>query len=193
MFYWPWGMWDISSLTTDQTCSSCIGRWNLNHWTTREVPKQNFRVSFSCLHLGNTRPWDLKLLHLLKLSVPHFPWGNRDAFIVTRDCWLQFSSVAQSCPTLCYPMDCSMPGFPVHHQLPELTQIHVHRVVGHPTISSHPTIQPSHPLSSPSPDFNLSQHQGLFQWVSSLHQVAKVLAFQLQHQSFQWIFRTDFL
>ena len=134
MFYWPWGMWDISSLTTDQTCSSCIGRWNLNHWTTREVPKQNFRVSFSCLHLGNTRPWDLKLLHLLKLSVPHFPWGNRDAFIVTRDCWLHFSSVAQSCPTLCYPMDCSMPGFPVHHQLPELTQIHVHQVSD--TISS---------------------------------------------------------
>ena len=78
-------------------------------------------------------------------------------------------------------MDCSTPGFPVHHQLPELTQTHVHRVGD--------AIQPSHPLSAPSPPtFNLSQHQGLFQWVSSSHQVAKVLEFQLQHQSFQWIF-----
>ena len=76
------------------------------------------------------------------------------------------------------PMDCSTPGFPVLHQLPELTQTHVHRVSD--------TIQPSHPLSSPSPPaFNLSQHQGLFKWVSSSHQVAKVLEFQLQHQSFQ--------
>ena len=95
-------------------------------------------------------------------------------------------SVTQSCLTLCDSMDCSMPGFPVHHQLPELAQTHVHRVSD--------AIQPSHPLLSPSPPtFNLSQHQGLFQWVSSLHQVAKVLEFQLQHQSFQWIFRTDFL
>ena len=80
---------------------------------------------------------------------------------------------------LCYPMDCSMPGFPVHHQLPELTQTHVHQLSD--------AIQSSHPLSPPSPAFNLSQHQGLFQWVSSLHQVTKALEFQLQHQSFQWI------
>ena len=101
-------------------------------------------------------------------------------------CFFQFSSVVQSCPTLCTPMDCSVPGFPVHHQLLKLAQTHVHRVGD--------AIQPSHPLSSPSPPtFNLSQHQGLFQWVSSSHQVAKVLEFQLQHQSFQWIFRTDFL
>ena len=83
---------------------------------------------------------------------------------------LQFSSVAQSCPTLCNPMDCSTPGFPVHHQLPELAQTHVHQVGD--------DIQPSHPLSSPSPALNLSQHQGLFKWVSSSHQVAKVLEFQ---------------
>ena len=96
------------------------------------------------------------------------------------------SSVAQSCPTLCDPIDCSMPGFTVHHQLPELAQTLVHRVGD--------TIQPSHPLSPlSSPAFNLSQHQGLFQSVSSSHQVAKVLEFQFQHQSFQWIFRTDFL
>ena len=95
---------------------------------------------------------------------------------------VQFSSVAQSCLTLCDPMDCSTPGFPVHQQLPEFAQTHVHWV--------NDAIQPSHPLSSPSPPaFNLSQHQGLFQWVSSSNQVAKVLEFQLQPQSFQWIFR----
>ena len=99
---------------------------------------------------------------------------------------LQFSSVVQLCPTLCDLMDCSTPSLPVHHQLPEFTQTHVHWVSD--------AIQPSHPLSSPSPPtFNPSQHQGLFKWVSSLHQVAKVLEFQLQHQSFQWIFRVDFL
>ena len=99
---------------------------------------------------------------------------------------VQFSSVAQSCPTLCDPMNCSMPGLPVHHQLPESTQTHVHRVVD--------AIQPSHPLSSPSPlALNLSQHQGLFQRVSSSNQVAKVLEFQLQHRSFQWTCRPDLL
>ena len=91
---------------------------------------------------------------------------------------LPFSSVAQSCLTLCSPMDCSTLGFPVHHQLPELAQTHVHQVSD--------AIQPSHPLSTSSPPaFNLSQHQGLFQGVSSSHQVAKVLEFQHQHQSFQ--------
>ena len=97
---------------------------------------------------------------------------------------VQFSSVAQSCPTLCDPMNCSTPGLPVHYQLPEFTQTHVHWVSD--------AIQPSHPLSSPSPPApNPSQHQGLFQWVSSLHQMARVLEFQFQHQSFQWILRTD--
>ena len=82
------------------------------------------------------------------------------------------------CPTLCNPMNRSMQGLTVHHQVPESTQIHVHRVGD--------AIQPSHPLLSPSsPALNLSQHQGLFQSISSSHQVAKVLEFQLQHQSFQ--------
>jgi len=90
---------------------------------------------------------------------------------------VQFSLVAQSCPTL-QPHDCSSPGFPVHHQIPELAQTHVHRVGD--------AIQPSHLLLSPSPPpFNLSQHWGLFQGVSSLHQGAKVLELQFQHQSFQ--------
>ena len=93
--------------------------------------------------------------------------------------WWCFS-VAKPCLTLCDPVDCRTPGFPVHHHLPEFTQTHVH-LVGD-------AIQPSHPLSSPSPPtLNLSQHRGLSQCVSSLHQVAKVLEFQLQHQSFQWI------
>ena len=91
---------------------------------------------------------------------------------------VQFSLVGQSCPNLCNPMNCSMPGLPVHHQLPEFTQTYVHGIDD--------AIQPSHPLSSPSPPaLNLSQHQGLFQWVNSSHEVAKVLEFQLQHHSFQ--------
>ena len=98
----------------------------------------------------------------------------------------QFSSVTQSCLTRCDRMDCSMPCLPVCHQFLVHAQTRVHQVGD--------AIQPSHPLSSPSPPaFNLSQHQGLFKWVSSSHQVAIVLEFQLQHQSFQWIFRTDFL
>ena len=101
---------------------------------------------------------------------------------------VQFSSVAQSCLTLWDPMDRSTPGLPVHHQLPESTKTHVHWVGD--------AIQPSHPLSSPSsPALNLSQHQGLFQRVNSSHEVAKVLEFQLQHQSFPGLisFRMDWL
>ena len=83
-------------------------------------------------------------------------------------------------------MDWGMPGFPVCYQDPKPAQTHVHRVSD--------AIQPCHPLSSPSPPaFNLYQHQGLFQWLSSPHQLAKVFQFQLQHQSLQWIFRTDSL
>ena len=107
-------------------------------------------------------------------------------FIFAISTIIQFSSLTQSCLTLCNPMDCSMPGLPVHHQLPEFTQTHVHRVGD--------AIQPSPSMSSPSPlTFNLSQHQGLFKWVSSLYQVPKVLEFQLQHQPFQWTPRTDLL
>ena len=113
--------------------------------------------------------WEL----LFVLGCYYFVWKFR-----------QFSSVTQSCPTLCDPMDCSTSGFPVHHQLLEFTQVD-------------DVIQPSNPLLSPSPPaLNLSQHQCLFKWVSSLHQVAKLL--DLQHQSFQWYsglisFRMDWL
>ena len=85
---------------------------------------------------------------------------------------VQFSSVAQSCLTLCDPMNCSTPGLPVHHQLLEFTQTHVHRVSD--------ATQPSHPLSSPSPPVpHPSQHQGLFQCVNSSYEVVKILEFQL--------------
>ena len=102
-----------------------------------------------------------------------FQCPNRDSFVWIGACSiLQFSSVVQSCPTLCDPMNCSTPGLPVHHQLPEFTQTQVHRVGD--------DIQPSHPLSSPSsPAPSPSQHQSLFQWVNSSHEVAKVLEFQL--------------
>ena len=104
-------------------------------------------------------------------------WTTKEAHHV-HFVWHQFSSVAQSCLTLSDPMNCSMPGLPVHHQT------HVHWVSD--------AIQPSHPLSSPSPPApNPYQHQSLFQWVNSSHEVAKVLEFQLQHQSFQWTPRTD--
>ena len=117
------------------------------------------------------------------------PW----TFTTQSSCWTKppliikrCCSGSHLCPTLCDPTDCSTPGLPVRHQLPESTQTHIHRVGD--------AIQPSHPLSSPSPPaLNLSHHKGLFKWVSSSHQVAKGLEFQLQHQSFQWIFRTDFL
>ena len=104
------------------------------------------------IHLSLFDPWDKKILGPSLVA--------------------QFSSVAQSCPTLCNSMNCNTPGLPVHHQLPEFTQTHVHWVGD--------AIQPSHPLSSPSPPaLNLSQHQGPFKWVSSSHHVAKALEFQL--------------
>ena len=100
--------------------------------------------------------------------------------------WFQFNSVDHSCLTLCDPMNCSTPGLLVHHQLPEFTQTQVHWVSD--------AIPLSHLLLSPSPPApNPSQHQSLFQWVNSLHEMAKVLEFQLQHQSFQWTPRTDLL
>ena len=135
---------------------------------------------FSCQVVSNSL-WTHELQQAWLLCPAPSPW------VCSNLCPLsQLSSVAQSCPTLCDPTNHSTPGLPVHHQLPESTQTHVHWVGD--------TIQPSHPLPSPSPlALNLSQHQGLFQWVSSSHQVAKVLEFQLQHQSFQRTPRTDLI
>ena len=110
-----------------------------------------------------------------------------DEYFLSRLCVLyQIRSVAQSCLTLCNPMNRSTPGLPIHHQLPEFTETHVRRVSD--------AIQPCHPLSSPSPPApNPSQYQSLFQWVNSSHEVAKVLEFQLQHHSFKRTPRTDLL
>ena len=119
--------------------------------------------------------WINRHLRYNKSQIPILSWFFQSS--------VPFSSVAQSRRTVWDLMDCSMPGFPVHHQLLEHAQTHVLWVSD--------TIQLSHPLSSPSPAFNLCQHQGLFQWVSSSHLVAKVLELRLQHQSFQWTLRTN--
>ena len=142
------------------------------------------KICLQCRRLGFD-PWVRKI-----------PW--RKEWLPTPVFWLrefrgqrslssvQFSSVTQSCLTLCDPMDCSTSGPPVRCQHPEFTQTHVHWVGD--------AIQPSHPLLSPSPPApNPSQHQSLLQWVNSLHEVAKVLKFQLQNQIYQWTPRTDLL
>ena len=131
------------------------------HWQTVEMQRSKIR------NQGPSRS-----------STPDPPFSS-EAVCLRAGC---YCSVAQSCLTLCNPLDCSTPGFPVLHNLLEFAQAHVHWVSD--------AIQPSRPLLSPSPPaFSLSQHPGLFQWVVSSHQVAKVLELQLQHQSFQWIFR----
>ena len=133
--------------------SSRVWMWELEHkegW----VPK-NWYFWIMVLEKSLESPLDFKEIK------PVNPKGSD-----------QIRSVAQSCPTLCNPINRSTPGLPVHHQLLEFTQTHVHQVSD--------AIQPSHPLSSPSPlASNPSQHQSLFQWVSSSHEVAKVLEFQL--------------
>ena len=151
-------------------------------------------LSFSLIHtvLCPKFPLLCILIHLISIpplrpgSNPLFQEVALDPSQVILDGSVQFSSVAQSFPTLCDPMNRSTAGLPVHHKLPEFPQTHVHRISD--------AIKPYQSLSFPSPPtFNFSQHQGLFKWVSSWHQVAKVLEFQLQHQSFQWTPRTDLL
>ena len=147
----------------------CLGTTSL---FSVSVPMFLFhRYTDLCHILDSTCKWHHKVFVVLFLN--YYPS-------------VQFSSVTQSCLTLCNTMDCSTPYCPVHHQLPELAQTHVPRV--------NDAIQPPHPISSSFPPaFNVFQHKGLFQWVSSSHQVTKVLEFQLQHQSFQYTPRTDFL
>ena len=164
----------------------------ISWWTSRLLPCPGYykqccdehwgtHISFNSGFLGvYAQQWDCWVVWQFRLGISVIQIMIPLTYI------FQFSSVAQSYPTLCHPVNCSNPGFPVHHQLPKLTQTHAHWVGD--------AIQPSHPLSSPSPPaFNLSQHQGLFRWVSPSHQVAKILEFQLQHQSFQRIFGTDLL
>ena len=134
-----------------------------------------------CQSLGREDPWRRKW-QPSPVFLPEKSHGQRS--LVAYNPSVQFNSVTQSCPTLCNLMDCTMPGFPVHHQLLELLKL----------IWVSDAIQLPHPLLSPSPPaFSLSHHQDLFQRVSSLYQVAKVLQFQLQHHSFQWILRTDII
>ena len=148
--------------------------WNLV-LSSRQINEEKVKEVTDFISLGSKISVDGDCSHEIKRCL-----------ILERKDMINLVKVAQSCPTLCNPMDHSTPGFPVHHQLSELAQTHIHWVGD--------AIQPSHPvLSSSPPAFNLSQHQGLLKWVSSSHQVAKVLEFQLQHQSFQWIFRIDFL
>ena len=149
--------------------------------------------SYFCMNDGNDKTFSkLNLLPPNEVSLPSvgvapmLTGKGRLWSLVRVGLALGFSQSVQSCLTLCNPMDCSMPGLPVHHHLLEFTQTHVHRVDD--------AIQPSHPLSSPSPPApNPSQHQSFFQWVNSSHEVARVLEFQLQHQSFQWTPRADLL
>ena len=128
----------------------------------------------------------LKFVALINVHMSRVISVKYNIPVVPRFQLVPFSSIAQSCPTLCDPMNRSTPGLPVHHQHSEFTQTHIHQVGD--------AIQPSHPGSSPSPPApNPSQQQSLFQWVNSSHEVAKVLEFQLQHHSFQWTPGTDLL
>ena len=136
------------------------------HWTFREVPGEI--VLFPSWNF-------ILLIHSIDFII-NISWETS----------VQFSSVIQSWPTLCNPMNRSRPGIPVHHQLPKFTQTHLHESV---MPSSHPILCQPLLLLPPIP----LQHQGLFQWVNSSHEVAKVLEFQLQHQSFQRTPRTDLL
>ena len=143
-----------------------------------EVVGQNALPGKILVNLGESGfPQDHLSNIIFHPSASHVSYSNLIAFCtgprrIQAYSSVQFSSDPQSCPTLCDPMNCSMPGLPVHHQLPEFTQTHIHQVGD--------AIQPFHPLSSPSPPApNPSQHQSLFQWVNSSHEVAKVLEFQL--------------
>ena len=151
--------------------------WKILKKKTPESPLKQ-RLNLPCI--SNY----LYSMHTVFTSIVHCWWEGKLVKPLQKIVWsflkklkietpsVQFSSVAQLCPTLCDPMNCSTPGLPVHHQLPEFTQTHVHRVTD--------AIQPSHLLSSPSPPApNPSQHQSLFQWVNSSNEVAKVLEFQL--------------
>ena len=142
----------------DSNLGLCLQAVGVGLWTCH--------LTFGSLHFF------IYILRIILFGVVRIKGATKKLFAQGLNIFSQFSSVAQLCLTLCDPINCSTPGLPVHHQLPEFTQSHVHRV--------RDAIQPSHPLSSPSlPAPNPSQHQSLFQWVNSSHEVAKVLEFQL--------------
>ena len=151
-FWYLWGSWKESLMEMKGQLYICIStiKWQQKFWLKHHNLSKNKHIKYS-KSASHTHTHTHTHTHIYMYIY-------------------QFSSVAQSCPTLCDPMNHSMPGLPVHHQLPESTQTHVHWVGD--------AIQPSLPLLSPSPPaLNLSQHQGLFQWVSSSHQVAKVYSY----------------
>ena len=159
-----------SSWPRDQACLLHLFHWQVFLTTVQPWSPyflyQVFNI-FASIRTILQRIWSVKMLIFPKSRI--------------RKC----CSDAQSCSTLCNFMDRSMPGLPVHYQLPELAQTHLHWASD--------ATQTFHPLSPLPPAFNLSQHQGLFKWVTSSYQVAKLLELQLQHQSFQWILRIDIL
>ena len=169
-FLWPW---DSPGKNTGVDCHSLLQGIFLTQGLNPGLP-HSWLIIYHLSHQGSS----------LHMELPKFFKSSLPKGLLRA----KFSSVIQSvsCVWLCNPTYYSMPDFPVHHQHPELAQTHALWVSD--------TIQLSHSLPASSlPSFNLSQHQGLFQWASSSHQVTKVLEFQLQHQSFQWIFRTNFL
>ena len=172
-----------------------ISQYLIHHWKPSWLivyhfpllQKDSYPVESKVASLQEKRPRKPNLSLIFLASLIPYPFGPcplrrapnlppilpiQTRKVLKLYCSVQFNSVAQLCPTLCDPMNRSTPGLPVHHQLPEFTEAHVHWV--------NDAIQPSHPLSSPSPPApNPSQHQSLFQWVNSSHEVAKVLEFQL--------------
>ena len=163
--------------------SAALG-WNVprisfkSNWSFRSFKASIVLLIFCLEHLSIHVTGVLKSL-IIKILLSISPFMYVSTYL------LCCCSVAHLCLTLCDSMDCSTPWFPFLDHLLELAQTHVHWVGD--------AIQSSCLLLSPSPAFNLSQHQDLFKWVSSSYQVARVLQLQLQHQFFQWIFRTDFL
>ena len=183
-----------SSLPRDQahiSCIPCTGRQILYHWANMEtspIPKASGTVSaIKATHiLATTSPEWLPMIVSSQKTPSSSPWLP-EWFHISQPSVGSVQSSHSVMSSSLWPHGLQHARLPCPSpKLPELTHTQVHPVGD--------TIQPSHPLSTPSPPaFNLSQHQSLFQWVSSSYQVAKVLEFQLQHQSFQWIFRTDFL
>ena len=162
----------------DSILKSREGNGNPLQCSCLENPRDGEAWWAAVYGVAQSRTWLKRLSSSSYIPINHTHKKKRKEKIKDNRQFNQFSSVAQLCPTFCSPRERSTPGFPVHHQLLELTQTHVHCVGD--------AIQASHPLSSPSPlAFNISHHQGLFQRVNSSHQVPKVLEFQLQYQSFQ--------
>ena len=162
----------------------CWGRFPLCPFSIILNGCWNFLRDFFCIfwsyHMVSTFQFVYMVYHINWFAYIEEYWHHCDISHLIMVCYC--CSVAQLFPTLCNPLNYSTPGLNVPHQLSEFAQVHVHWISD--------VIQPSHPLM-PSSGLDLLQHQELFQWVISLHQMTKILEHQLQHQSFKWIFRVD--